>query len=80
HRLSYDLHNSDSLSQNVSWYYTSDRITTFGVSAGTESEHADAGAQMSGNYQHYSPFGDLNISGSYKADEYNSLSASWNGS
>ncbi|MEE9954966.1 fimbrial biogenesis outer membrane usher protein [Enterobacter quasihormaechei] len=80
HRLSYDLHNSDSLSQNVSWYDTSDRNNTWGVSAGTESEHADAGAQMSGNYQHYSPFGDLNISGSYKADEYNSLSASWNGS
>jgi outer membrane usher protein FimD/PapC len=35
---------------------------------------------VSGNYQHYSPYGDLNLSGSYKANEYNSLSASWNGS
>ncbi|MEE9658437.1 fimbria/pilus outer membrane usher protein [Enterobacter cloacae complex sp. CARB60] len=80
HRLNYDLRNSDSLSQNVSWYDTSDRNNTWGVSAGTESEKSDAGAQVSGNYQHYSPYGDLNLSGSYKANEYNSLSASWNGS
>ncbi|MGX5149752.1 fimbria/pilus outer membrane usher protein, partial [Enterobacter hormaechei] len=39
-----------------------------------------SGAQFSGNYQHYSAYGDLNLSGSYKADEYNSLSASWSGS
>lgn len=80
HRLNYDLRNSDSLSQNVSWYDTSDHNNTWGVSAGTESEQPDAGAQVSGNYQHYSPYGDLNLSGSYKANEYNSLSASWNGS
>lgn len=80
HRLNYDLRNSDSLSQNVSWYDTSDRNNTWGVSAGTESEKSDAGAQVGGNYQHYSPYGDLNLSGSYKANEYNSLSASWNGS
>ncbi|AEN66432.1 fimbrial biogenesis outer membrane usher protein [Enterobacter soli] len=80
HRLNYDLRNSDSLSQNVSWYDTSDRDNTWGVSAGTESEKADAGAQFSGNYQHYSSMGDLNVSGSYKANEYNSMSASWNGS
>jgi len=80
HRLSYDLHNSDTVTQNVSWYDTSDRNNTWGVSAGSESEKPDAGAQVSGNYQHYSAFGDLNLSGSYKADEYNSLSASWNGS
>ncbi|CZW42749.1 fimbria/pilus outer membrane usher protein [Enterobacter cloacae] len=80
HRLNYDLRNSDSLSQNISWYDTSDRNNTWGVSAGTESEKSDAGAQVSGNYQHYSPYGDLNLSGSYKANEYNSLSASWNGS
>ena len=49
HRLNYDLRNSDSLSQNVSWYDTSDRNNTWGVSAGTESEKSDAGAQVSGN-------------------------------
>ncbi|HDS9358207.1 TPA: fimbrial biogenesis outer membrane usher protein [Enterobacter chengduensis] len=80
HRLNYDLRNSSSLSQNVSWYDASDRDNTWGVSAGTESEKTDAGAQVSGNYQHYSSLGDLNVSGSYKANEYNSLSASWNGS
>lgn len=80
HRLNYDLHNSDTVTQNVSWYDTSDRDNTWGVSAGTESQKSDAGAQVSGNYQHYSSYGDLNLSGSYKADEYNSLSASWNGS
>lgn len=80
HRLNYDLRNGDSLSQSISWYDTSDRNNTWGVSAGTESEKADAGAQFSGNYQHYSSLGDLNVSGSYKANEYNSMSASWNGS
>jgi len=80
HRLNYDLHNSDTLTQNVSWYDTSDRDNTWGISTGTESEKSNAGAQVSGNYQHYSAYGDLNLSGSYKADEYNSLSASWNGS
>lgn len=80
HRLNYDLRNSSSLSQNVSWYDASDMDNTWGVSAGTESEKTDAGAQVSGNYQHYSSLGDLNVSGSYKANEYNSLSASWNGS
>lgn len=80
HRLNYDMRNSDTLSQNVSWYDTSDTNNTWGVSAGTESEMPDAGAQVSGNYQHYSSLGDLNLSGSYKANEYNSLSASWNGS
>lgn len=80
HRLNYDLRNSDNLSQNVSWYDTSDASNTWGVSAGTESEKTDAGAQFSGNYQHYSSLGDLNVSGSYKANEYNSMSASWNGS
>ena len=80
HRLNYDLRNSDNLSQNVSWYDTSDANNTWGVSTGVESETANEGAQFSGNYQHYSPFGDLNVSGSYKANEYNSVSASWNGS
>ena len=79
HRLSYDLRNSDNLSQTVSWYDTSDKNNTWGVSAGTESQQTDAGAQFSGNYQHYSPLGDLNVSGSYKANDYSSLSASWNG-
>lgn len=53
---------------------------TRGVSAGAESGKPDSGAQVSGSYQHYSAYGDLNLSGSYKADEYNSLSASWSGS
>lgn len=64
----------------MSWYDTSDRNNTSGVSAGAESGKPDSGAQFSGNYQHYSAYGDLNLSGSYKADEYNSLSASWSGS
>lgn len=80
HRLNYDLRNRDTLSHNVSWYDTSDRNNTWGVSAGAESGKPDSGAQFSGNYQHYSAYGDLNLSGSYKADEYNSLSASWSGS
>lgn len=80
HRLNYDLKNSDNTSQTLSWYDSSDRNNTWGISAGTESEKPDAGAQLSGNYQHYSGMGDLNLSGSYKANEYRSVSASWNGS
>lgn len=79
-RLSYDLRNSDNTRQTLSWYDTSDKNNTWGVSAGTESEKTDAGAQVSANYQHYAGTGDLNLSGSYKANTYRSVSASWNGS
>lgn len=81
HRLNYDLrNNSDNTRQTLSWYDTSDRNNTWGISAGTESEKPDAGAQLSGTYQHYAGTGDLNLSGGYKANEYRSVSASWNGS
>ena len=79
HRLNYDLRNSDTLSHNVSWYDTSDRNNT-GRFRRYGERKPDSGAQVSGNYQHYSAYGDLNLSGSYKANEYNSLSASWSGS
>lgn len=80
HRLNYDVRNSDNTRQTLSWYDSSDRNNTWGVSAGTESEKTDAGAQVSANYQHYAGTGDLNLSGSYKANDYRSVSASWNGS
>lgn len=80
HRLNYDLRNSDTTRQTLSWYDASDSDNTWGISAGTESEKTDAGAQVSANYQHYAATGDLNLSGSYKANEYRSVSASWNGS
>lgn len=80
HRLNYDLRSSDNTRQTLSWYDTSDRNNTWGISAGTESEKPDAGAQLSGTYQHYAGTGDLNLSGGYKANEYRSVSASWNGS
>ncbi|WP_447856202.1 fimbria/pilus outer membrane usher protein [Enterobacter sp. WI-ESBL-E8] len=79
-RLSYDLRNGDNTRQTLSWYDASDRNNTWGISASTESEKPDAGAQLSGTYQHYAGTGDLNLSGSYKANEYRSVSASWNGS
>ncbi|WP_431139158.1 fimbria/pilus outer membrane usher protein [Enterobacter mori] len=80
HRLNYDLRNSDTTRQTLSWYDASDSDNTWGISAGTESEKTHAGAQVSANYQHYAATGDLNLSGSYKANEYRSVSASWNGS
>ena len=80
HRLNYDFRNSDNTRQTLSWYDSSDSNNTWGISAGTESEQTDAGAQVSGNYQHYAQTGDLNLSGSYKANDYRSVSASWNGS
>ncbi|RSB33510.1 fimbria/pilus outer membrane usher protein [Enterobacter cloacae] len=80
HRLNYDLRNSDTTRQTLSWYDSSDSNNTWGISAGTESKKTDAGAQVSANYQHYAGTGDLNLSGSYKAHDYRSVSASWNGS
>ncbi|MDE4082823.1 MULTISPECIES: fimbria/pilus outer membrane usher protein [Enterobacter cloacae complex] len=79
-RLNYDVRHNDSMRQTLSWYDSSDRNNTWGISAGTESEAPDAGAQVSANYQHYAGTGDLNLSGSYKASKYRSVSASWNGS
>ncbi len=35
---------------------------------------------LRGGYQHYSPYGRLNLSGSVQPNQYRSISAGWNGS
>lgn len=79
--LSMQKNGSDSLSQMASYYDSSDRNNTWNVSAsGDESDFRKAEPAVRGNYQHYSPYGRLNINGSVQPNAYNSITAGWNGS
>lgn len=79
--LSMQKNGSDSTSQTVSYYDSSDRNNTWNISAsGDESDFRKAEPAIRGNYQHYSPFGRLNINGSVQPNAYNSITAGWNGS
>ncbi|WP_410493104.1 fimbria/pilus outer membrane usher protein [Enterobacter sp. DTU_2021_1002640_1_SI_PRY_ASU_LCPMC_013] len=79
--LSMQKNGSDSTSQMVSYYDSSDRNNTWNVSAsGDESDFRKAEPAIRGNYQHYSPYGRLNINGSVQPNTYNSITAGWNGS
>lgn len=79
-RLNYDMRNSSNTTNTLSWNDSSDPRNTWGVSAGTATDKPDNGAQFRGNYQHTTPAGDLQFSGSYAASDYTSVSASWSGS
>ncbi|GHD96054.1 membrane protein [Pseudocitrobacter faecalis] len=79
-RLNYDMHSSNTTSHMVSWNDSSSARDTWGVSAGIESDKPDNGAQFRGNLQHITSVGDLQLSGSYNASDYRSVSASWTGS
>jgi len=81
--LSYNMQrNADSdLSHTLSYYDSSDKNNTWGISgAGESSEWSEGKAAFRGNYQHYSPYGRMNISASVQPDNYNSVSTSWSGS
>ncbi|MCT6664339.1 fimbrial biogenesis outer membrane usher protein [Enterobacter mori] len=81
--LSYSMqkNGSDSMSQTLSYYDSSDRNNTWNISAsGNESDFRKAEPAIRGNYQHYSPYGRLNINGSVQPNAYNSVTAGWNGS
>lgn len=79
-RLNYDMRNSSNTTNTLSWNDSSDPRNTWGVSAGTATDKPDNGAQFRGNYQHTTPAGELQFSGSYAASDYTSVSASWSGS
>ncbi|CAD5352380.1 MULTISPECIES: fimbria/pilus outer membrane usher protein [Citrobacter] len=79
-RLNYDMRNSSNTTNTLSWNDSSDPRNTWDVSAGTATDKPDNGAQFRGNYQHTTPAGELQFSGSYAASDYTSVSASWSGS
>ena len=71
----------DATTQTATWYDGSDRNNPWNMSvSGTDKEFGDGEAAMRGYYQHYSPYGRLNVNGSVKPSSYRSLSAGWNGS
>lgn len=59
---------------------TLDERNSWGMSAGMQSDRPDDGAQLSGNYQHLSSAGEWDLSGTYAANDYSSVSTSWSGS
>ncbi|ECC1695251.1 fimbrial biogenesis outer membrane usher protein [Salmonella enterica subsp. salamae] len=72
---------SDSMSQTLSYYDSSDRNNTWNISAsGDESDFRKAEPAIRGSYQHYSPYGRLSVNGSVQPNAYNSFTAGWNGS
>lgn len=79
-RLSYDLRDSDTTSQRLSWYDSSDPQNNWGISASAESGQPNHGATLSGSYRHVSATNELNLSGTYAAQDYTSASASLSGS
>lgn len=80
-RVGYDMQNSShSTTHRMSWNDTLDERNSWGMSAGLQSDRPDNGAQVSGNYQHLSSAGEWDISGTYAANDYSSVSSSWSGS
>lgn len=65
----------------ASYYDASDRNNTWNLSASTtEDDLREGEPSLRGGYQHYSPYGRLNLSGSVQPNQYRSISAGWNGS
>ncbi|AEN62959.1 fimbrial biogenesis outer membrane usher protein [Enterobacter soli] len=72
---------SDSASQTASYYDSSDRNNTWNMSvSATSDEFSDGEPSVRGGYQHYSPYGRLNVNGSVQPNHYNSVNVGWNGS
>lgn len=71
----------DSATQTATWYDGSDRNNPWNMSvSGTDKQFGDGEAAMRGYYQHYSPYGRLNVNGTVQPSNYRSFSAGWNGS
>ncbi|HBH7068348.1 TPA: fimbrial biogenesis outer membrane usher protein [Enterobacter cloacae] len=78
---SYQRSGGDSASHMASYYDASDRNNTWNLSASTtEDDLREGEPSLRGGYQHYSPYGRLNLSGSVQPNQYRSFSAGWNGS
>jgi outer membrane usher protein FimD/PapC len=72
---------SDSTSHMASYYDSSDRNNTWNLSASaTEEDIRNGEPSLRGGYQHYSPYGRLNLNGSVQPNQYRSMTATWNGS
>lgn len=72
---------SSNTSQMISWYDSSDRNNIWNISASaTDDNIRDGEPTLRGSYQHYSPWGRLNINGSVQPNQYNSVTAGWYGS
>lgn len=78
-QLGYDMHHSTYTSQSVSWNNMADPNNTWGISAGADNAESIR-SDVSGSFQHMSPAGELDLSGSWQENTYHSVSASWNGS
>lgn len=71
----------DAATQTATYYDSSDRNNTWNLSvSGSDKDYSDGEAALRGYYQHYSPWGRLNINGSVQPSNYRTLSAGWNGS
>lgn len=71
----------DSATQTATWYDGSDRNNPWNMSvSGTDKQFGDGEAALRGYYQHYSPYGRLNVNGTVQLSSYRSFSAGWNGS
>lgn len=78
---SYQRSGGDNTSHMASYFDSSDRNNTWNISASaTEDDLSNGEPSLRGGYQHYSPYGRLNLSGSVQPNHYNSVSAGWNGS
>ncbi|MGK3632152.1 fimbria/pilus outer membrane usher protein [Enterobacter cloacae] len=78
---SYQRSGGDSASHMASYFDSSDRNNTWNISASaTEEDLREGEPSLRGGYQHYSPYGRLNLSGSVQPNQYRSITAGWNGS
>ncbi|HIA4028581.1 TPA: fimbria/pilus outer membrane usher protein [Escherichia coli] len=81
--ISYSMQRTDGskTSQMISWYDSSDRNNTWNISTSATNDNIrDGEPTLRGSYQHYSPWGRLNINGSMQPNQYNSVTAGWYGS
>lgn len=71
----------DGTSHTATYYDASDRNNTWNMSvSANKDEIRNNEPSLRANYQHYSPYGRLNINGSFQPDYYRSINAGWNGS
>ncbi|MFV0265365.1 MAG: fimbria/pilus outer membrane usher protein [Kluyvera sp.] len=72
---------NDDLQQTATYYDSTDRNNTWNLSvSGSQQEVEDGEPSLRGNYQHYSPYGRMSLSGSVQPNNYRSFNAGWNGS
>ncbi|AJQ98549.1 putative outer membrane usher protein yqiG precursor [Enterobacteriaceae bacterium bta3-1] len=80
--MSYNVQRyGDKTAQSVSYYDSSDKDNTWNISASADNDQIrDGEPALRGGYQHYSPYGRLNLAASVQPNIYNSLNVGWSGS